>query len=73
MSVGLVICLIIYFIIAMAFGILSYVLILSDIELLDILDRKFDIYLTAIICGLFWIITIPILIYNSYIKDDNKE
>lgn len=72
MSVGLVICLIIYFIIAMAFGTLSYVLILSDIELLDILDRKSDIYLTAIICGLFWIITIPILIYNSYIKDDNK-
>lgn len=72
MSVGLVICIIIYFIVAIIYGILSYVLILSDIELLDIMEKSSDIYLASIICGLFWIITIPILIYNSFIKDSKE-
>lgn len=72
MSVGLVTSIIIYVIIAILHGIMSYMLIVSDIELLDIMDNNKDIYLTAIICGVFWIITIPILIYNSFIKK-NKE
>ena len=72
MSVGLVISIIIYVIIAILHGIMSYMLIVSDIELLDIMDNDKDIYLTAIICGVFWIITIPIWIYNSFIKK-NKE
>lgn len=72
MSVGLVTSIIIYVIIAILHGIMSYMLIVSDIELLDIMDNDKDIYLTAIICGVFWIITIPILIYNSFIKK-NKE
>lgn len=72
MSVGLVIGIIIYVLIAILHGIMSYMLIISDIELLDIMDNDRDIHLTAIICGVLWIITIPILIYNSFIKK-NKE
>lgn len=72
MSVGLVIGIIIYVLIAILHGIMSYMLIVSDIELLDIMDNDKDIYLTAIICGVLWIITIPIWIYNSFIKKNEE-
>ena len=72
MSVGLVIGIIIYVLIAILHGIMSYMLIISDTELLDIMNNDKEIYLTAIICGVFWIITIPILIYNSFIKKNEE-
>ena len=72
MSVGLVISIIIYVLIAILYGIISYMLIISDTELLDIMNNDKEIYLTAIICGVFWIITIPILIYNSFIKKNEE-
>lgn len=70
MSVGLVVGIIIYLIIAVIYGFFINILIISDIELLDILETDRDRYFTCAIIGLFWIITFPILMFNTFFRNE---
>lgn len=70
MSVGLVVGIIIYLIVAVFYGFFINILIISDIELLDILETDRDRYFTCAIIGLFWIITFPILMFNTFFRNE---
>lgn len=70
MSVGLVVGIIIYLIVAVFYGFFINMLIISDIELLDILETDRDRYFTCAIIGLFWIITFPILMFNTFFRNE---
>lgn len=72
MSVGLVIGIIIYLIIAVIYGFFINILIISDLELLDVLETDRDRYFTCALLGLFWIITFPILIFNTIFGKDEE-
>lgn len=72
MSVGLVIGIIIYLIIAVIYGFFINMLIISDLELLDVLETDRDRYFTCALFGLFWIITFPILIFNTIFGNDEE-
>lgn len=73
MSVDLVIGIIFYIIIAVVYGFFINMLILSDIEILDILETDRDRYFTCALFGLFWVITFPILIFNTIFGNNDDE
>ena len=68
MAIGLII-LIIYFVIAVLFGYFNNVLLLSDEELNSEIESSKERYVFCFIIGLFWIITLPMLLFNN--KDKN--
>ena len=70
MSVGLVVGIIIYLIVAVFYGFFINILIISDMELFDILETDKDRYFTCAIIGLFWIITFPILMFNTFFRNE---
>lgn len=68
MAIGLII-LIIYFVIAVLFGYFNNVLLLSDEELNSEIESSKERYVFCFIIGLFWIITLPMLLFSN--KDKN--
>ena len=65
----MIICLIIYFVIAVLFGCFNNVLLLSDEELNNEIESSKERYMFCSIIGLFWIITLPMLLFSN--KDKN--
>ena len=65
MILGIII--VVYLIIGILFAGLCYFMSLSEN---DLPEKKSETIITAIICILFWIILIPIIIYNN-IKGGN--